>query len=130
MAEIKLGRGWEIAHVGHTWNQTAAAMFLQPAVNVVVRIGEIMLLAGAFQTAANATANSTLQILAGIMYAGLGAYLYMIFWRYIVMPLNRSVRVRGPAILLVLPLLGAMVWLFQFLSSQISDASKQLVLMC
>lgn len=43
MAEIKLGRWGELVHSGHKWEQTAGAMFLQPAINVLVRTAEIML---------------------------------------------------------------------------------------
>jgi hypothetical protein len=132
MAEIKLGRGWELAHSGHTWEQTAAAIFLQPLVEFLVRTGEIMLLAGAFQTAANVTDMGTIKVLAGVMYLALGLHLFMSFWRYVVMPLNRTVRLRATFLnlMVILAVSGALLWLYNFLSHQVTEASKHLVLGC
>lgn len=132
MAEVKLGRGWELAHSGHTWEQTGAAIFLQPLVAFLVRTGELMLLAGAFQTAANATDMGSITILAGAMYLALGLHLFMNFWRYIVMPLNRAVRLRATFLNLVVLLVasGALLGLYYFLSHQVTEASKHLALGC
>ncbi len=132
MAEIKLWGGWEVAHSGHTWEQTGQAIFLQPLVAILARTGEIMLLAGAFQTAANVTGMVSLKVLAGVMYFALVSHLYMSFWRYIVMPLNRALRLRGTFLNLILILImcGALIFLSQFLVQQIVDVSKHLVLVC
>jgi hypothetical protein len=132
MAEIKLGRGWELAHSGHTWEQTGAAIFVQPLITILARTAELMLLAGAFQTAANVTGMVSLKVLAGVMYSVLSAHLYMTFWRYVVMPLNRTVRLRGTFLnlILILILSAALLYLCWFLLQQIVDASKHLVLVC
>ena len=132
MAEIKLGRNLELAHSGHTWEQTVAAIFVQPLVNFFIRTAEIMLLAGAFEAAANATGSVTLKALAGIMYFALSAHLFHALWRYVVFPLNRTIRIRATLLNLIPVLIGggAFVLLCWFLVQQIVEASKTIVLAC
>jgi hypothetical protein len=91
-----------------------------------------MLLAGAFQTAANVTGMASLKALTAVMYFVLSSHLYMSFWRYIVMPLNRAVRVPATLVNLVLILVGcsAVLFLVWFLIQQIADASRHLIAVC
>jgi len=130
--EIHLGGKFEVAHRGHTWEQTAAGVFLEPLVSFLVRTGELMLLAGAFQTAANITGMTSLKVLTAVMYFVLSSHLYMSFWRYIVMPLNRAVRIPATFVNLVLILIGsgATLFLVWWLIQQIIDASRHLVAVC
>lgn len=108
------------------WEETLAAK-AQPAVDFVVRTGEIMLLAGAFQVAANATDNQALDVFAGIMFIALSMHIAFAWSRFIYLPLQRLEIKSWFSAIIILASIPLAIWLLTFLSDQIRGAAKALV---
>jgi len=113
---------------GERHSRSVAGVYFAPAVEFIVRFGEIVLIAGAFRFAAARTDSLSIEILAVLMNVALGGFIGLAWGRYILLPLNR-IRVRATWINLI-PIVAsglAMGWLFFFLGGEISRSAEALI---
>lgn len=80
-------RRWGPADADTKWEQTFLALVIEPAVNFIVRTGEITVLAGAFSAAAHITKIPLAYILAELMLLALALHFGLALGRYVFLPL-------------------------------------------
>ena len=109
------------------WQHTFASLVLEPAVAFVVRTGEIILLAGAFRIAAQASDNPALHVLSGAMFFALAVHFGLAWGRYVLFPLGKlKVKSTGRNLAIVI-VAGLALGLVQlFLWEQIAAVAKEL----
>lgn len=81
---------WRLAKPGEKlkWERSVGALVIEPAIEFVVRTGEIILLAGAFSAAAHLSHNLILRIFSGLMFFALAMHFGMTWSRYVLFPLH------------------------------------------
>jgi hypothetical protein len=115
---------WNETNLWEEWDFGKSA---QATIDFVVRTAEMMLLAGAFQVAANATDNRTIDGVSSVMYLVLTMHFALAWARYIAFPLyERKARTKLSLTFLVATSIAGLFLLY-FLTVQIRDAAKALV---
>jgi hypothetical protein len=123
--EPKAERKWGWLTEQAPWEQTRGAQVFTPVLDFVIRTCEIILLTGAFQTAAIATKNSAVEVIASVMFLALGAHLGLGWARFIMVPLlTRPKRVTFPKFFVAMVLAISLPFLFSYLTKGVNEAAK------
>lgn len=110
------------------WEQSLGRLVIEPAVDFVVRTGEIILLAGAFYAAAQLSNNRILHLFSDLMFFALALHFGMAWGRYVLLPLQKVKLKATWQNLLIIAVPGVAIGLLWFwLWQQIIAATKMVV---
>lgn len=123
--ESKPERMWGIRTEQAPWEETIGGKLLSPALDFVIRTGEIILLTGAFQAAAVATNNNGVRVVAQTMFLALYAHLGLAYARYVLVPLfTRPKRVTILKFVIAAAVAITLPFLLKYLTSEVSAAAR------